>query len=154
MPPLGYVPTAQQKPYWVSEQDWLSTSQFWTPISSIVFTSTLLPIRAEATGPPFVLGTGDLGYTAPVAKAAFEPIVTDIAADMSASGAEVYKKQIYYAPTAEYRMADFGPSHQEIRNVDIRVFWKCRLDNQLYPVQLPNLGSVSIKLMFRHKLAA
>ncbi len=151
--PLGYVPIAQQKPYWVAEQDWLSTSQFWTPISSIVFTSTLLPIRAESTGPPFILGTGTLGNSAAVAASAFEPIITDIAADLSSDGAEAYKKQIYYAPTAEYRMADFGPSHQEIRSIDIRVFWKSSLNTQLSHIQIPNLGSVSLKLMLRHKSA-
>jgi hypothetical protein len=31
------------------------------------------------------------------------------------------------------------------------VFWKCRLDNTLYPVTMFNLSSVSIKMLFRHK---
>jgi hypothetical protein len=58
---------------------------------------------------------------------------------------------IYYAPSAEYRMADFQNSKQDIRNIDIQVFWKNRLDNQLYPVSMFNLSSVSFKLMFRKK---
>jgi hypothetical protein len=60
---------------------------------------------------------------------------------------------LYYAPTAEYRMADFQNSKTEIKNIDVQVFWKNRLNNQLYPVSMYNLSSVSIKIMFRKKNA-
>ena len=149
----AYVPVAEQLYYWIEEQDWLSTSQLWSPISSIVFTSTLLGVRSEQTGPPNVLGSGDLGYSASVAQSAFQPIITDIAPDLSTYGADTYKRFLYYAPTAEYRLSDFGPSKQEIRNIDVQVYWKCRLDSQLYPIQMFNLSSVSLKVMFRHKMA-
>jgi len=150
----AYVPASSQQYYWVAEQDWLSTSQLWSPISSIVFCSTLLGVRAEQTGPPNVLGSGDLGYSSAVAQSAFQPIITDVAPDLSINGADTYKRFIYYSPQAEYRISDFGTSKQEIRNVDCQIFWKCRLDSQLYPIQMFNLSSVSIKFMFRHKLAS
>jgi hypothetical protein len=35
--------------------------------------------------------------------------------------------------------------------VDVAVWWKNRLDGQLYPLQMFNLSSVSMKLMFRKK---
>lgn len=155
VPPLGYVPTAAQKVYWTVTQDFKSTDSVWSPISAIVFTSTLLPIRAEQTGEPVVIDETNLGDSAPVSKAAFQPIVTDIAVNTDApGGAGAYRSFIYYAPTAEYRMADFGPSRQEIRNIDVQVFWKCRLNNQLYPITIPNSGAVSFKMMFRHRDAA
>ncbi len=158
-PPLGYVPPSgfigaaeqQQKPYWVATQDYKSIDSLWSPIGSIVFCSTLLPVRAEQTGPPVVLGSGNLGDSAATAQSAFQPIVTDIAIDTSAKGAHEYRQFIYYAPTAEYRIADMGESKQDIRNIDIQVYWKSRLDAQLYPITLFNQSSVSIKVMFRHK---
>jgi hypothetical protein len=151
VPPLGYVPIAQQKVYWRLVQDYKSVDSLWSPISSLVFTTTLLPIKLENASQPNILGIGNLGDSAPTSKSAFEPIITDIALDTSLGGADDYRQFIYYAPSAEYRMSDLSPSKQEIRNIDIQVFWKNRLNNQLYPVNMFNLSSVSLKMMFRHK---
>lgn len=152
VPPVpGYVPVIYQKLYWINEQDYQSTDTLWSPISSIVFTSTLMPVRAEATGSPVILGESNLGSSTPTTNSAFEPIVTDISLSLAEVGAEAYKSMIYYAPTAEYRMSDFGPSRQEVRNIDIQVFWRCRLNNVLYPITIPNGGNVNFKMMFRHR---
>lgn len=151
VPPLGFVPLSQQKVYWVNTQDYKSTDSLWSPISSIVFTTSLIPVKTEATGQPNVLGVGNLGDTRATSQSAFQPIITDIALDTSAGGADDYRQFIYYAPNAEYRMADFAASKQELRNIDIQVFWKNRLNNQLYPVSMYNLSSVSLKIMFRKK---
>lgn len=151
IPPLGYVPLAQQKVFWKLLQDFKSVDSLWSPISSIVFTTSLLPIKTESASQPNILGTGNLGDSAPTSKSAFQPIITDIALDTAQSGADDYRQFIYYAPNAEYRMSDLSSSKQEIRNIDVSVFWKNRLNNELYPVQMYNLSSVSIKMMFRHK---
>ena len=161
--PLGYTPTDQNgapitpnminRVYYVAQQDYSSTDSLWSPISSIVFTSTLLPIRAEATGAPVVLGAGNLGFSQATVQSAFQPIITDISLDTSIDNADAYRRFIYYAPSAEYRLSDFASSNQDIRNIDIQVFWKNRLDNQLYPINMFNLSSVSIKVMFKHKNA-
>lgn len=150
-PPLGFVPVSQQQPYWVLTQEQPSNDSLWSPISSIVFTSTLIPVKAEQTGQPFALGNGNNGSSAPTTQSAFQPIITDIALDTSASGAGGYRSFIYYAPTAEYRLSDFGASKQAIRNVDVQVYWKCRLNNQIYPIQMYNLSTVSFKMMFKKK---
>jgi hypothetical protein len=92
-----------------------------------------------------------LGDSAPTTLSAFDPIITDIALDTAAGGADLWRQFIYYTPIAEYRMTDMSPSKQELRNIDIQVFWKNRLDSQLYPVYMYNLSSVSIKIMFRKK---
>lgn len=158
--PLGYVPPDcfgtnpfQQKPYWLATQDYPSTDSLWSPISSIVFTSTLLPVRAEATGQPVVLGTSNTGFSSSSTQSAFQPIITDISLDTSTNGAAAYRSFIYYAPTAEYRLSDFTSSKQDIRNIDIQVFWKNRLDNNLYPITMFNCSTVNLKIMFRHKEA-
>ena len=154
-PIMNYCTTDQKKIYWLVEQDYSSVDSFWSPISSIVFTSTLLPIKAEQTGQPVILGQGNLGFSQATSQSAFQPIITDISVDTSAlGGCSLYRNFIYYAPQAEYRLSDFTNSKQDIRNIDIQVFWKNRLNNQLYPILMPNLSSVSIKIMFRNKNAA
>jgi hypothetical protein len=137
--------------FYIAQQDYSSTDSLWSPVSSIVFTSTLLPVKSEATGAPVVLGAGNVGFSQATTPSAFQPIITDIALDTSSGNAEAYRKFIYYAPSAEYRLSDFSSSKQDIRNIDIQVYWKNRLDNQLYPINMFNLSSVSIKVMFKHK---
>ena len=138
-------------PYWTVTQDFQSNDSLWSPVSSIVFTSTLLPVKSEATGAPVVLGDGNIGFSAPTVQSAFQPIITDISLDTSSGGSAAYRQFIYYAPAAEYRLSDFSSSHQDIRNIDIQVYWKNRLDNQLYPIDMFNLTNVSIKVMFKRK---
>ena len=135
-----------------AEQDFSSVDSLWSPISSIVFTSGLLPVKSEATGEPVVYGKDNVGISTATAKSAFQPIVTDIALNLGQTGgAANYRQFIYFTPSAEFRLSDFATSKQDIRNIDIRVWWKNRLDNQLYPLQMYNLSSVSIKVMFKHK---
>jgi len=133
-------------------QEYTSTSTLWSPVDSIVFISNLLPIQNEQTAPPNTYGNGNVGNSTAVSQSAFQPIITDITNDLSTDPAG-YRKMIYYAPTAEYRMADFQNSKAEIKNIDIQLFWKNRLNNQLYPVSMYNLSSVSFKMMFRKKNA-
>lgn len=151
VPPLGYVPLAQQKIYYIMTQDYKSVDSIWSPISSIVFTTSLLPVKTEAQSQPIFLGQSNLGDSAPTSKSAFEPIITDIALDTAAGGTDDYRQFIFYSPSAEYRLSDFAASKQEIRNIDIQVYWKSRLNNQLYPVNMFNLSTVSLKVMFRKK---
>ena len=144
-------PTAGYSGVWYAmTQNYVSTSTLWSPIDSIVFTSTLLPLQNEQTAPPNSLGSRNTGNSTATSQSAFSPIITDVSLDLG-SDPTAYRKMIYYAPSAEYRMADFQNSKQDIRNIDIQVFWKNRLDNQLYPVSMFNLSSVSFKLMFRKK---
>ncbi len=143
-------PPAEGAALVVMTQDYNSTSTLWSPVDALVFTSAQLPIQNEAVAPPNALGTRNIGFSAATSKSAFLPIITDVALALS-SDPSGYRKQLYYSPVAEYRMADFQNSKQDIRNIDVSVFWRNRLDNQLYPLSMFNLSSVSIKLMFRRK---
>ena len=142
------APSAGGVFYWAMEQDYNSTSTLWSPISSIVFTSTVLPIIPEQVGTPIQLGFGNDNASNPSASD-FAPIITDIA--LANNRADDYRGFIAYNPTAEYRMVSLTASKQELRSIDIQVFWKNRLDNRLYPITMFNLSSVSIKIMFRKK---
>lgn len=149
VPPNQRTPSpAIQKSYWIMAQDSESTSTLWCPVASIVFTSGFLPIVNESTGQPIVFGTGNVSSQTTV-QSAFQPIITDVAlANQSASD---YRGFINYTPTAEYRITGFQRGRNEVRQIDIQVWWKNRLDGQLYPLQMYNLSSVSIKIMFRKR---
>jgi hypothetical protein len=108
----------------------------------------MLPLVFEATGDPVKFGQSNQGQTGNT-QSAFQPIITDIA--LVNENAHDYREYIQYAPTAEYRLASFQRSKQPINNIDIQVFWRCRLDGQLYPVQMFNGSSVSVKIMFRRR---
>jgi hypothetical protein len=149
-PTLGADPSisASTNAYWVMTQDYNSTSTLWNPISAIVFSSTMIPIFAEQTGAPLTYGEGN--NNAPTeSTSAFTPIITDISVPMER--ADDYRGFLSYTPTGEYRLSSFTGSRAELRNIDIQVFWKNRINNQLYPISMFNLSSVSIKMMFRKK---
>jgi hypothetical protein len=162
-PPLGFVPSGsgnpasnplsvlqEQKVYWTITQETASTDTLWSPISSIVFASALMPVKPESNSAPVIIGQGNIGNSQATAKAAFTRVITDLALPMD-KGAASWKSFIYYVPSAQYRMSDFLSSHQPLNGVDVQVYWKNRLNNQLYPITMTNLSSVSFKIMFKKK---
>ena len=160
-PPLGFVPAGNtvypgggtinyQKIYWVIGENFPCVDTLWSPIANLVFTSQLIPVVKEAQSDPTNEGSGDLGNTGVTSPSSFQPIITDLELDVAGRGADVYRSFVHYEPYAEYRLADIAGSG-ELRNIDIQLWWRGRLDGQLYPVNMFNLSSVSIKILFRHK---
>jgi hypothetical protein len=139
---------ALPSPYIKITQNYNSTSTLWSPISAIVFSSTMIPIFPEQTGTPLSYGEGNTNAPQE-STSAFAPIITDISIPMER--ADDYRGFLSYTPTGEYRLSSFTGSRTELRNIDIQVFWKNRINNQLYPITMFNLTSVSIKMMFRKK---
>lgn len=142
------IPARNRTTYWISTQDYNSTNSLWSPCASIVFTSVLLPIKKEFVGKPLLLGDKNIGGTSN-SGAAFEPIITDFVIDQQVENAEGWRDFTLYEPTAEYRMASLTASHDEIRNIDIQVFWKYRLTGELIPLRMFNSSDVNIKMLFR-----
>jgi len=131
-------------------QNYPSVSTLWSPISSIVFCSTLLPTLPENTGVPLVLNAGD-NTTQNTSLNAFQPIITDISLPLDYP--DDYRQFISYAPSAEYRLTSLGTSQLDIREINIQVYWKSRLTNELIPLTLFNQSNVSIKILFRRRNA-
>ena len=155
VPPPAYnpyflIPTQKQRLYWAIKQDYNSTNSLWSPVQSIVFTSTLIPVKKEYTGKPIELGNNNIYGTASSASA-FEPIITDFIVDQQVEKAEGWRDFTLYEPSAEYKMNSLTASHDEIRNIDIQVFWKYRLTGDLIPLTIPNGSDVVIKMLFRKK---
>jgi hypothetical protein len=134
--------------YLILKQDYITTGSLWSPISSIVFVSNLLPIINEGTAQPIRFGEGNVSNPTS-STSAFTPIITDIALAMNR--AEDYNNFVSYVPTAEYRLSSMTNSPQEVRNIDVQIYWKHRLSGELYPLKLFNLSSVSVKILFRRR---
>lgn len=146
--PYFLIPPQKQRTYWITKQDYNSTNSLWSPVSAIVFTSTLIPVKKEYTGKPLILGENSVSYSVNSASA-FEPIITDFIIDQQYEKAEGWRDFTIYEPTAEYKMNSLTASHEEIRNIDIQVFWKYRLTGELIPLTMVNCSDVSIKMLFR-----
>jgi hypothetical protein len=146
--PFFLIPTYKQNLYWISKQDFNSTNSLWSPVQSIVFTSTLLPLKKEYTAQPIQLGESN-AFTNTGSASAFEPIISDFVIDAQTEKAEGWRDFTLYEPTAEYKMVSLNASHDEIRNVDIQVYWKYRLTGELIPLTMFNCSDVSLKMMFR-----
>jgi hypothetical protein len=132
--------------YIVTTQDYPSTDAIWSPISSIVFTTSMLPIIAEQVAVPIVFSDGNVSNSG-TSQANYQNTITDISLALNRSSD--YKGFVEYAPNP-YRMISLAPTKQEIRQIDISVYFKTRL-GALIPVTLPNGSSISMKLMFRLK---
>ena len=140
------APTAGS--YWVIVQDYESTSSLWCPVDSIVFTTSLMPMVFEQASEPVVFGQSNIGSSTGV-QGNFTPIITDTSLTMESAAS--YRAFFQYAPTAEYRLSNFVRSSAPLQQIQVSVFWKNRLNGQLYPLQMYNSSSVSIKCLFRRR---
>ena len=127
--------------YWVQTQQAPSTDT-WSPLESIVFT-TSLAILAEETSPPNQLGLGNNRS----ASRNFIPAMTDMVYPLT-GGAMDYMGCLSYSPVAEYRWSTLLAS-ADLKNLNFAVYWKCRYNAQLYPVSFTadGGGSISVKLL-------
>lgn len=132
--------------YYVVAQDFPSTDSIWSPISSIVFTTSLLCTVPEQVGVPIKFSDGN--NSAQTSQSNFNNILTDIALPLTK--ASDYKGFIQYTANP-YRWISLGNSTQEVKSIDIRLFWKNKLDNELYPITMSGLSNVSIKCCFKLK---
>jgi len=135
---------------YVITQDYESISGNWSPIDSVVITTTKLPITPEVVAPaPGTFGNSDNGFNSGTTGAAFQSVIGDV--QCGKGGAQEWRQYIEYMPNAEYKMMSLGRSQEPINNIDMLLWWRCRYDNNLYPLRLYNGSAVSVKIMFRRK---
>jgi hypothetical protein len=124
----------------------MSTVGLWNPISSIVFTSTTLPIHATLTSPPKVYSSTSNGM-AGAGGTSLSNTLTDF--EIAIDSQNSYRPEISYAPPGEYRLIDMY-STSNLSKLDLNVYWKDKYGN-LKPLRLQPGCSASVKLLFRHK---
>jgi hypothetical protein len=122
------------------------TAPLWNPVSSIVFSTSLMPVVPELTAAPAIF-TGGSGFSSSGNNSNVTNVLTDLEVPLT-QGWET-KPTVNYAPNAEYRLSDlFGTS--PVYSINITVFWKDRF-GKLLPLTLSAGGSANIKIMFRRK---
>lgn len=126
---------------WNAVPQEFSTVSIWSPVKSIVFTSSLLPVNASLSGDPVVFGVGSLKLTT-----GNNNNITSILTDFTADS---YNATVQYTPSAEYRLFDLI-QNSPLASVGLQAFWKDRFSN-LIPLLLPSGCSASIKILFRKK---
>ena len=134
--------------YYIVKQEAPSIGTFWSPVSSIVFTSSILPIVAEGVAPPRIFGESNI--TVPTNSASnFEPIITDIA--LTLDDAYEYKQFVSYIPTSQYRYVSLTDNNQALKSINVNVYSKARMTWEPIPLKMSNQSSISIKLLFDRK---
>jgi hypothetical protein len=133
--------------YYVMSQEWLSTDS-WTPISSLVFTSNLLQTEPEMIGEVQNLGVSASAFG--TSQNLTDNVITDISLPLT-GGAQDYKQVLTYNPSGFPRLIELGETHRNLNIIDFSLYWKCRHNGQLYRISIPNGGSASIKLSFIKK---
>jgi hypothetical protein len=118
-----------------------STINNITPVSGIVFTSSQLPIVPNQLSAPQVISEGSSVQALSGNNANFGLILTDLE-----SGDLVYKPNLQYNPTAEYRRISMTGSGA-LTNIQISVYWRTKL-GELIPMTLAGGSSCTIKLLF------
>ena len=118
----------------------------WNPVSSIVFTTTTMPVVPTNISPPKIYGSSaslqDIS-----ASNGISTEVTDFIINIGPNS--TYNSCVEYIPSGPYRLLDmYGNS--PLNNIDLVVWWKDKYSN-LYPLLIPSGGSCNIKLMFRKK---
>ncbi len=123
-----------------------STLSQASPISSIVFTTSTMPVVANQLSAPIILDNGQVINLTPTTSDIYQNIITDFIADES-----LYRDggALLYIPSGNYRYISLV-GQQEIKQIDINVYYRDKLGN-LNVYLLPAGASASMKLMFIKK---
>jgi hypothetical protein len=128
-----------------------STTILWSPVQSIVFSTSLLPVQNTLLSKPVIFNFWNGTTSKPVGGSSNNNVTAPVLTDFELQGATGTSSQvrITYTPTAEYRMLDLRGT-TPVSAVEVSVFWKDKFSN-LHRFQL-GVGCVaSIKILFRRK---
>jgi hypothetical protein len=121
-----------------------SSVPLWNPVSSFVFTTSILPITPENLSVPF-LATGALNNGGN--NSAIGTVLTDFEIPLT-TGYET-KPTINYTPSAEYRLVDLnGNSPQS--SIQISIGWRDK-SGVNRPLNIGPNGFAQVKMLFRKK---
>ena len=132
--------------YLIQMSQEISTISNMSPLDSIVFTSTSLPIHASLSSSPKIISS-----TNRTTSGNGLPNITNVLTDfqIALSAANHYKPVISYVPQGEYRLVDMY-GNKDLTRIDLQVFWKDK-KGVLHPMLLYPGCSASVKFLFRLK---
>jgi len=125
------------------------TGALFNPVSSIVFTSALIPIIPSNTSKPTVFN-GNNNLMNSGNNSNISSMITDF--EVQDGNGYGYCSQIEYVPSGEYRLVDMqgGGNTSALQDIEISVFWKDAYSN-LHPLYLLPGTRCDLKIMFRKK---
>ncbi len=122
----------------------VSTVSNISPIASLVFTTTTMPIHKNILSAPILYNNGNLvpsNY-----NNSFGMIITDMC-----TLDNLYKPTLLYTPTGENRYIHLN-GIQPLNTIDIQIYFRTK-DSNLEPLLMWSGASVSLKLYFRKKIS-
>lgn len=132
--------------YYIISQMCPSTSNCWSPIQSIMFSSDSMTLIPEIVGNISVLSSSSaIGSGESNTK---EAMITDFALDLTRSS-DYFSEMITYTPT-RLRYIDMSDA-DTIKNFRFNMFWINKYTGLKQPLLLNNFGSISIKVHFERK---
>jgi len=137
------VTQLQNEAFYIQVYQEYSTISSWTPISSIVFTTSQLPISATQISVPIVLDNGII-QNSTTANNATSNIITDL---VSEDG--TYKPNLVYTPPGQNRYVSLY-GNTPLVALDLQIFYKLRTGD-LVPLRLVSGGTISMKILFQKK---
>jgi len=117
----------------------------WSPVNSLLFTTSLIPINSEYSGAPQYLGENLSGINA---QQNLTAVLTDFTIPM-VDGTEYCRTMLYYIPTSEYRLIDLL-GNTPLNQLNIQVYWK-DIIGQLHPATLKLGTNASMKILLRKR---
>lgn len=127
-------------------QDFVSTSM-WSPIASLVFTTSKIPIVSEQSTQPLTFGENSNINVSSNNAQRYQQIITDITIPSDKSSD--WRSYITYVP-AYPRYINLN-SVSELKDIDISLFFMDKNSGNLIPVRISNGGIINLKLSFKHK---
>jgi hypothetical protein len=130
--------------YYIFNQE-SSSVPSWSPVNSIVFQTSTIPVNPSNTGAPTYSG---LNLKDSIQASGISSILTDFEIPLE-RGTEYTNSILYYTPSSEYRLFDLV-SNGGLLNLNIQIFWKDKL-GFIHQFLMKNGASCSLKLLLRKK---
>lgn len=124
-----------------------STGAIMSPIQSLVFNTSLIPILPQLIGIPRVLGGTNIGTVSVGQNDNISNEITDLVVNLTRG--DEYFPTVLYLPSAEYRLIDLN-GNAPISAIQISVQWK-DIYGIYHDFLLQNNCNCSLKIMFRKK---
>jgi len=140
------IPTANTFAYshsrlLIKQSQEISTIDTWTPINSLVFCTSSIPIIVNQ-----FTASSSIGSNPPSSSLdnAFDYIITDLQTNQQG-----YRPNVLYVPELDRKIDLTG--NQPLKTIDINVFWRTKT-GILVPFTLASGAMSSIKLLFEKKI--
>jgi hypothetical protein len=124
-----------------------STGPTMCPVTSLLFTTSLLPVLPSLIGLPRIFVGASSTAVQQQGNNNIQNQITDL--EVPLTRGDEYLPNVLYSPVAEYRLLDLQ-SNAPLQAIQISVFWK-DIFGQTHPFYLQNGCGATLKVMFRKK---